>query len=497
MKQVQWDEKHIRRQFRRAKFTLKSDVYAEQIDRIINGVTSIETHLAANIEFETPRRRRSQLKSHETLREVTSSLFRAFRSAFVCQCPGSHVSVFPPEYPKQIYFPICSGSRLRSTNILSSQTVQLLLRKASDILLPGPQDDETLVPKSVDFHIAITYQVQLPDRQSRTLRDGFIVRPVIKSDHLSAAVLRSFNMSTAVSMKRHVRFSESTISSISTESDPTGTTSAVSNLVQDATRIPKTLSVPVPTAPQNPARLLDLCRTIRSSPASPSLKSAYGYICDDSSPKLGRYELFPTNIVKEDIDTISLGTVLSECRAHKRTLPLETRLYLAVVLASSFLQLSGTGWLPEVVTHRDVFFANRNGTVSYREPTIARPFTEPEKPEEKPCDSALPYNAPLFSLGILLIEIILRTPFHELMETERLHRDHAHGIAKHLMELEMAEGLLDKVRSHGDEAYRHAVRCCIENEYRNQGLEDKIVQEHLYTRVLERLQRSLEAVEHF
>lgn len=497
MNQVQWDEKHIRRQFRRAKFTLRSNIYDEQIDRIINGVTSIENHLAANIELETPRRRRSQLKSHETLRDVTSSLFRAFRSAFVCQCPGSHVSIVPPENPKQMYFPIFSGLRLRSTNILSSQAVEILLRKASDILLPVPQDDETLIPKSVDFHVAITYQVQLPDRQSRTLRDGLIVRPVINSNYPSAVISRSLKMSTAVSIKKRVKFSESAISSIATESHPTGTPSAVSALVQDAARIPKTLSMPVPTAPQNASRLLDLCRTIRASPAPPSFKSPYGYICDESSPILGQYELFPTNIVKEDIETISLGTVLSECRAHKRTLPLETRLYLAIVLASSFLQLSGTGWLPEVVTHRDVFFANRNGTVSYREPTIARPFTEPEKPEEKPCDSALPYNAPLFSLGILLIEIILRTPFHELMETERFQRDHAHGIAKHLMELEMAEGLLDKVRSHGDEAYRHAVRCCIENEYRNQGLEDKVVQEHLYTRVLERLQRSLEAVEHF
>lgn len=498
MNQIQWDEKRIKRQFRRAKFTLNSNVYDEDIKRIVNSVNSIESHLAANIGLEPPRRWRAEFQSHQTLRDVTSSLFRAFRSAFGCQCPASHVSTLPTEYPKGNLVPhLLYLQAMISTDTLSPQTVELLLRKASDILLPGPQDDETLVPKSVDFHIAVTHQVQLPDRQSRTLRDGLVVRSVIKSNQSSAWVPKSSNMSTTASTKKSVSFSMSTRLSNSVESHPIGMPSAVSTLVQDAARIPKVLGVPVPTVPQDASRLVDLCRTIRDAPASPSLESAYGYICDDRSTQVRRYELFPTNIVKEDIDTISLGTILSECRARQRTLSLETRLYLAVVLASSFLQLSGTGWLPEVVTHHDIFFAKRNGSVSYREPTIIKPFTEPAKPGQQPCDSALPYNAPLFSLGILLIEIILRTPFHELMGTKRLQQDTTHSIATYLMELEVAESLLDKVRSNGDEAYKHAVRCCIENEYSNQSLEDKDVQEHLYTRVFGRLERSLEALEQF
>lgn len=495
--QVQWDEKHIKQQFRRAKFTLKSDTYEEQIDRIKNGVTSIENHLSANIELELPRRRRSQLQSHQTIREVASSLCRALRSAFVCQCPESHVSVLPTAYPKENFIPdMLNLQHVVPTNTMSSQTVEFALRKASDILLPGPQDEETLVPKSV-FHIAVRYQVQLPDRQSRTLRDGLIVRPVIKSNNPSTAVPKPCDMSTAASTNKSIRFSGLTLSSIAVECHPIGTASAVSTLVQDAARIPKILSLPGPTAAQDPARLVDLCRTIRAPSPSQRPESAYGYIYDDISTKPLRYELFPTNIVKEDIDTISLGTILSECRAHQRTLSLETRLYLAVVLASSFLQLSGTGWMPDVVTHHDVFFAKRDGSVSYREPIITKPFTESRKSEEKPCDSALPYNAPLFSLGILLIEIILRTPFYELMGTEGLQRDSSHGIAKQLMDFEAAESLLNRVGSNGDEAYKHAVRCCIENEYRNQGLEDKEVQGHLYTRVFERLEQSLEALEHF
>lgn len=121
----------------------------------------------------------------------------------------------------------------------------------------------------------------------------------------------------------------------------------------------------------------------------------------------------------------------------------------------------------KVVIYYDIFFAKRAGFILYRELIITKPFTKPRKSGDKPRDSALPYNAPLFSLSILLIKIILRTPFHELMGIEGLQRDPSYGITKHLMGFEVAESLLDRVRSNGDEAYKHAVRCCIENEYRN------------------------------
>lgn len=166
-----------------------------------------------------------------------------------------------------------------------------------------------------------------------------------------------------------------------------------------------------------------------------------------------------------------------------------------MVLASSFLQLSETGWLPEIVTHQDIFFAKRNGSVSYREPTITKSFTEPGRPGEKPCESVLPYNAPLFSLGILLIEIILVTPFHELMGKEALQQDFSPGISKHVMEYNAAMSLLDRVKSTGDEAYKNAVRRCIDNEYGNQSLEDDGIQQFLYAGVVELLEQGLKMLE--
>lgn len=301
--------------------------------------------------------------------------------------------------------------------------------------------------------------------------------------------------SSTMSTRKSVRFSEFSMSNISMISNPSGTSSAVSTLVQGAAHIPKMLSMPVPNLPQDASRLFDLCQIIQTSPAPPRLDSAYGYICDERPTKPQRYQLYPTNIIKEDNDTISLGTILSDKSGKLPHLSLETRLYLAVVLASSFLQLSETGWLPEIVTHEDVFFAKRNGSVSYREPTISKSFTEAGRQRGNPRDSVLPYNAPLFSLGILLIEIILVTPFHELMGNEAPQKDSSHGISKHLMEYNVAMSLLDRVKLTGDEAYKNAVRRCIDNEYGNQSLEDEGIQQFLYAGVVELLEQGLKMLE--
>lgn len=107
----------------------------------------------------------------------------------------------------------------------------------------------------------------------------------------------------------------------------------------------------------------------------------------------------------------------------------------------------------------------------------------------------LPYNAPLFSLGILLIEIILVKPFHELMGNEAPQQDFHHNISKHVMEYNAAMSMLEKVKSAGDEAYKNAVRRCIDNEYENQSLEDEGIQQFLYAGVVELLEQGLKMLE--
>lgn len=93
MFQVQWSEGCIKREFKRATFTLDSAAYKELLERITNGVTQIDNLLNADIALEPPRRRRSQWRFYKALRDVSSSLLQVFHSILVCPCLRSHVSI--------------------------------------------------------------------------------------------------------------------------------------------------------------------------------------------------------------------------------------------------------------------------------------------------------------------------------------------------------------------------------------------------------------------
>lgn len=255
-----------------------------------------------------------------------------------------------------------------------------------------------------------------------------------------------------------------------------------------------------PSKPQHDGpRLIDLCRTIQISRPSTQLKDSYGYIWDETSTNSWRYQLFPTNVSKEDNDTISLGNVLGDTSGTLTHLSLETKFYLALVLASSFLQLSETGWLPKTLTHDDVFFVKRNGTISYREIFITKALVEPaQRAPVKPAAAgpAMLYNASLFSLGILLIEIMLVTSFIDLKGSSALLSSlESSHVSEYVKDHKVAMSLLDRVKSAGDDAYKNAVRRCIDNEYGSKSLEDDSVQQFLYAGVVRVLEEGLKVLE--
>lgn len=272
----------------------------------------------------------------------------------------------------------------------------------------------------------------------------------------------------------------------------------MSALARSALRgIPQALSLPPPNLQYDSPRLVDLCRTIQVSRPSTQLKDGYGYIWDETSTNSWRYQLFPTNVSKEDNDTISLGNVLNDTSGTLAHLSLETKFYLALVLASSFLQLSETGWLPKILTHDDVFFVKRNGTIAYREVFITKPLVEQPQPAlVNPAGPAMLYNASLFSLGVLLIEIMLVTSFTDLKASSALHSGlESNHVSDYIRDHRVAMSLLERVKSAGDDAYKNAVRRCIDNEYGSKSLEDDSVQQFLYAGVVSLLEEGLKVLE--
>lgn len=71
-------------------------------------------------------------------------------------------------------------------------------------------------------------------------------------------------------------------------------------------------------------------------------------------------------------------------------------------------------------------------------------------------------------------------------------------MSKHATEHSVAMSLLDRIKSVGDgDGYKNAVRRCIDNEYRNQSLDDKDAQQLavLYAGVVELLEQGLKTLE--
>lgn len=272
--------------------------------------------------------------------------------------------------------------------------------------------------------------------------------------------------------------------------------SATLALAQGALHIPKMLTFPSPSLQQDTPRLVDLCQAIQASNSKIQLEASYGYICDDKSANVLKYQVFPTCAIEKTKDAVSLGDILRDTPGTWPHLSLRTKFYLAFVLSSSFLQLHETGWLPGPLTHESVFFMKRNGSVGsppYRDVFISKSLSDTTTSGKIPGSPAMTYNAPLFSLGILLIELMLETPFQELMETTLLSTSHRHDIPQHVKERKVAMQLLEQGRIQY-EPYKNAVLHCIDNDS-DQSLEDDGTQQELYSFVVKLMEEELRKLE--
>lgn len=175
-------------------------------------------------------------------------------------------------------------------------------------------------------------------------------------------------------------------------------------------------------------------------------------------------------------------------KSHPPTKQLQ--LILAVILASSVMQLHGTGWLKEFWSSEDIFFevGNDFGHVSLDQPFVREMFNVPYDGDTTMGDANRDDGAPaivrfanreLFSLGIILIEL------HHWRLIEELRGQRA----EHIVVDELVEDL-------GEQAglnYQSAVQRCIQglgHEDRKLELED--FKKEIYQKVVAVLAADLE-----
>ncbi|KFY40407.1 hypothetical protein V495_05451 [Pseudogymnoascus sp. VKM F-4514 (FW-929)] len=190
---------------------------------------------------------------------------------------------------------------------------------------------------------------------------------------------------------------------------------------------PKTILQELPIRDSKPNSLLeviDICSAIRRSQTR---KICLG-LCLDYGGTLRRAlsiplsekqgEAKPADEVPDNKEATSLNKLLTPDPDHYgRTLSRKDRMSLALILASSFVQLEATQWIQESWGKEDIVFdraadAPEDSSVDLSKPYILHSI-EKQAGDKKPRLSQKSQNYSLASLGILLLELSTGQSFEQ------------------------------------------------------------------------------------
>ncbi|SCO43944.1 uncharacterized protein FFMR_07292 [Fusarium fujikuroi] len=162
---------------------------------------------------------------------------------------------------------------------------------------------------------------------------------------------------------------------------------------------------------------IDLCLTLKK--AHQERPAYYGHLIDKEY-NYRHFQVCPLGPVinSDGWSIVTLEDVLGGKRGLRPLISLAEKVRLALVIASSVLQLSKTPWLPEALTPKNVHFFRRGNTLSYEHPFLQRRLPEyPLKRLNSTADTmgySLSSNPTLLALGMLLLEIILGSSLKKL-----------------------------------------------------------------------------------
>jgi len=387
------------REFKKLLHRLNRKDYQDALHTISKGISDLGDLTRQSVELEPKRRKRSRAKVVNVLRELSASIHRALRSSI--QCKDSH-------------------------HVTLQLTPQFM-----DI---GHEDEEDNILHHIHFTVAMSF-----DLNDNSVPRRFWDEVNIKSapTHIPTSSLTPSRPTASIPNKtkrqKVVSFAsvatKETWKSITTFTSTPSSSKTLSQAVV-TTLTQHTTNIPLPVAPcdvviQDTTISLDLCTTLKI--AREVRPPCYGQLVDTEHTKR-QFKIYPVEANAPDSDTwstISLCHVLAgDNGAHPLT-GLETKVRLALAIASSVLQLSKTPWLPETLTSQSVHFFNRGGTCSYDHPFLLQSFPEPVSSPSLPTSTTgagtgypqLNQNTTLFALGILLLEIILGSTLDQLRES--------------------------------------------------------------------------------
>ncbi|KAK4222841.1 hypothetical protein QBC38DRAFT_548908 [Podospora fimiseda] len=418
-------------------FILRKEDYRHLIARISDDVSKLQSIMDLNVELQPERRRRSQGRMLRLVRDLSGSIYNAIRMALACACSAPH-------------------------------HVGLGLKLLSQPQSAIPEDDEEDIVKSFRFHLVASYH------NSSTDSDGSDPRPIFARRWCEMFVRSADECLTAptcnlpISAKpaRGVRFLSSFSSSGVSSSLPSSPqlpqpTPAMQSVSATTIMLSSIYTLIAPILPLNEGvrAITDMCQLIHCLGKQKSGVSC-GFIIDDSCSRCRKYDIYPHGGLGNVGDWLltSLRDVLDTNDTACPQLSYKEKVGLAYIISSSMLQLHKTPWLASSPTQDTIFLAQQAGI-----PIYDKAFVRKEMPDGSGATSISPYSTTctketLFSLGILLLELILcQVIGHVTVSSQPRDR------------LRVSE-LLDKAHTIGGPNYTSAVQRCLECEVHYGGV---------------------------
>lgn len=251
------------------------------------------------------------------------------------------------------------------------------------------------------------------------------------------------------------------------------------------------------TSPPTLKEIENLCKIIGRL-RIPQQDPCVGYLIDSVKRKHGIFPLEPLPACNQHPHwaAYSLRQILEKRANIKRPLTKFDKLRVAVDLASSVLQLYNTPWLDEQWSDNDVYFIHRPGLSMakvFEHPFVYRKLSSTGSNHASSTQGGacrVIRNQSLFTLGILLIELLYGKSIEDLQSPRDLECHGTPGVvwctAVRLIE--------EEIEYEAGPRYLDAVRRCIRCDFdrKDSSLDSEEFQQAVFIRVVAPLEKTLE-----
>ncbi|KAI4115653.1 MAG: hypothetical protein LQ345_003792 [Seirophora villosa] len=472
--------KKLERYWKKFKTCLSQEEHKTLIERMQKANNNLQSLVEHNLQLGTPRSYRQTRKStYRHVRDCADRLHRALCSRWLCDCSAGHYGELqlqqrdsdqPPCF--RLTFPIAVSPSPEANTIWHETEVKSC---------PKPTPTVTSATESAPASVQTSSNMSC--QPSSNVSAG-------SSLQSPSATSRKSSLSK---LTEHITFKQKKRVSIA---EP-GMWSAV------GTEAPNRVEVQ-----QLGVDIDNLCSVLRRTQRG-SIKVSLGQIMHDQT----RYEV--VSISQQDNTNKGASTLhdmlvqsgngpsllggsaqptTTSIPGSSTHLTKMARLRLAVILASTVLQLHTTPWLDSGWSGKEIYF--RHGSVDT--PYITRAFTQSgaSSMESSEVGWGPIRNHTLFALGVLLLEISFRKPFEHLKSYKR-----EQGVQQQLSEIDDYYVACHLIKDLADEegqgsGYYEATRTCIRGDFGNRvkepDLANDIYRQAVYEDVILPLEKDLE-----